>query len=244
MLEHIPGLPDFILFWMNDVSVIRVSRCGITHGTLSGKHVLTLVWMIMTDSSFKIVSNWAVLTTGLDLVRDAEEQVRIIRENLRIAQSRQKIYADRRRHELHLKVGDYVYLKVSPFYGTRRFQVRGKVAPRYVGPFRITKTVGAVAYQLELPQSLSAVHNVFHISQLKQCHRIPTDAIDLESLDLQPGLTYEEHPIAILDHVERKVKRSMVKFVKVQWSNHSEDEATWDREDRLRQEYPDFFSDE
>ena len=63
MLEHIPGLPDLILFWMNDVSVIRVSRCGITRGTLSGKHVLTLIWMIMIGGSFKIVSNWAVLTT-------------------------------------------------------------------------------------------------------------------------------------------------------------------------------------
>ena len=72
------------------------------------------------------------------------------------------------------------------------------------------------------------MHNVFHISQLKQCHRVPADAVDLESLDLQPGLTYEEHPITILDRDERKVKRSMVKFVKVQWSNHCEDEATWE----------------
>ena len=98
------------------------------------------------------------------MVKDAEEQVRIIRENLRIAQSRQKTYADRRRRELHLKVGNYVYLKVSPFKGTHRFQVRGKLTPHYVGPFRITKKVGVVAYQLELPQSLSAVYNVFHIS--------------------------------------------------------------------------------
>ena len=88
------------------------------------------------------------------------------------------------------------------------------------------------------------MHNVFHISQFKKCHRVPTDAIDLESLDLQLGLTYEEHLIAILGRDERKVKRSMVKFVKVQWSNHTEDEATWEREDQLRQEYPDFFSDE
>ena len=65
MLEHIPGLPDLILFWMNDVSVIRVSRCGITRGTLSGKHMLTLIWMIITGGSFKIVSNWAVLATGI-----------------------------------------------------------------------------------------------------------------------------------------------------------------------------------
>ena len=85
---------------------------------------------------------------------------------------------------------------------------------------------------------------MFHISQLKKCLRVPTDAVDLETLDLQPGLTYEEHPITIFDSDERKVKHSMVKFVKVQWSNHTEDEATWEREDRLRQDYPDFFSQE
>jgi hypothetical protein len=155
---------------------------------------------------------------GPDLVKDAEDQVKIICENLRIAQSRQKTYADRRRRELHFKVGDHVYLKVSPLKGTRRFQVKGKLAPHFVGPFQITKRVGVVAYQLDLPQSLSAVHNVFHISQLKKCLYVPTDLVNLETLDLQAGLTYEEHPIAILDYDERKVKRSMVKFVKVQWT--------------------------
>jgi hypothetical protein len=98
-----------------------------------------------------------------------------------------------------------------------------------------------VAYQLDLPQSFSTVHNVFHISQLKKCQCVPTDVVNLETLDLQAGLTYEEHPIAIIDYDERKVKRSMVKFVKVQWSNHSDDEATWEHEDHLRQDYPDFF---
>jgi hypothetical protein len=98
-----------------------------------------------------------------------------------------------------------------------------------------------VAYQLDLSQLLFIVHNVFHISQLKKCLCVPTDAANLETLDLQPGLTYEEHPITILDHDERRVKCSMVKFVKVQWSNHSEDEATWECEDRLRQEHPDFL---
>ena len=78
MLEHIPGLPDLILFWMNDVSVIRVSRCGITRGTLSGKHVLTLIWMIMTGGSFKIVSNWAVLTSGFRGVAKACQILEIL----------------------------------------------------------------------------------------------------------------------------------------------------------------------
>jgi hypothetical protein len=178
---------------------------------------------------------------GPNLVKDAEDQVKIIRKNLCIAQSRQKIYIDRRRCEVHFKIGDHVYLKVSPFKGTHRFRVKSKLAPRFIGPFRITKRVGVVAYQLDLPQSLSTVHNVFHISQLKKCLRVLTEVVDLETLDLQVGLTYEEHPIAILDYDERKVKRSMVKFVKVQWSNHSEDEATWEREDRFHQDCPDFF---
>jgi hypothetical protein len=185
--------------------------------------------------------SWERPFFGPDLVKDAEDQVKIIHENLHITQSRQKLYADRRCRELHFTVGDHVYLKVSPFKGTHRFRVKGKLAPHFVGPFRVTKRIGMVAYQLDLPQSLSTIHNVFHISQLKKCLCVPTDAIDLKTLDLQAGLTYEEHPIAILDHDERKVKQSLVKFVKVQWSNHSEDEATWEHEDRLCQDYPDFF---
>jgi hypothetical protein len=103
-------------------------------------------------------------------------------------------YADRRCRELHFKVGDYIYLKVSPFKGTHHYQLRGKLAPRFVGPFQITRRVGVVAYQLDLPQLLSTVHNVFHISQLKKCLRVPTNAANIETLDLQPGLTNEEHP--------------------------------------------------
>jgi hypothetical protein len=93
-----------------------------------------------------------------------QNQVKIIRENLRIAQSRQKMYIDRRCRELHFKVGDHVYLKVSPFKGTHRFRVKGKLAPCFVGPFQITKRVGVVAYQLDLPQSLSTIDNVPYLS--------------------------------------------------------------------------------
>ena len=101
---------------------------------------------------------------GPDVLRDAEEQVRMIRDNLRVAQSRQKSYADTRRRELVFKVGDYVYLKVSPMRGVRRFNMKGKLAPRYIGPFKILERRGEVAYQLELPESLSGVHDVFHVS--------------------------------------------------------------------------------
>ena len=97
---------------------------------------------------------------GPECIREAEEQVAKIRENLKAAQSRQKSYANTCRRELNFEEGDYVYLKVSPIRGTRRFQVGGKLAPRYIRPFKILKKVGAVAYRLELPEEMSDIHNV------------------------------------------------------------------------------------
>ena len=142
------------------------------------------------------------------------------------------------------KVGDHVYLKVTPFKGTQRFQEKGKLAPRYVGPFRILARRGAVAYQLESPQSLSTIHDVFRISQLKKCLRVPIEATNFEDLDIQPNLSYKEHPIRILDRAECKTRNKTTKSVKVQWSRHSECEATWEQEDQLRQSYLDLFTDE
>jgi hypothetical protein len=104
---------------------------------------------------------------GLESVQEAERQVQIIWDNLRTTQSRQKSYVGTRRRELTFEVGDYVYLKVSPIRGLRRFEVKGKLSPHYIGPFQILERKGEVAYQLELPARLSDVHDVFHISQLK-----------------------------------------------------------------------------
>jgi transposase InsO family protein len=106
---------------------------------------------------------------GPDILQEAEKQVRMVRENLRVAQSRPKSYADHRRRELIFEVGDFVYLKVSSMRGLCHFKVRGKLAPRFIGPFKILKKRGEVAYQLELPPQLSNVHDVFHASQLKKC---------------------------------------------------------------------------
>jgi hypothetical protein len=109
---------------------------------------------------------------GLEVLKDAERQVQMIKKNLKVAQSRQKSYTDEQRRDLLFEVGDFVYLKVSPMKGTRRFNVKGKLAPRYVGPFQILDRKGEVAYQLELPLQLSEVNNVFHVSQLKKCLRM------------------------------------------------------------------------
>jgi hypothetical protein len=123
---------------------------------------------------------------------------------MKAAQSRQKSYAEKRRRPLVFRVGDYVYLKVSPMKGVNRFGVRGKLSPRYIGPFPITERCGPVAYRLALPERLSAVHNVFHISQLKKCLLVPEQAVEIEEVELELDLTYLEYPIRILDQKDSK----------------------------------------
>jgi hypothetical protein len=107
-------------------------------------------------------------------LKDAEKQVQMVPESFKVAQSRQKSYEDKRRRDLSFEVGDFVYLKVSPMRGTRRFNVKGKLAPRYIGPFKIVDRK-EVAYKLELPPQLSDMHDVFHVSQLKKCLRVPEE---------------------------------------------------------------------
>ena len=162
--------------------------------------------------------------------------------NLKVAQSRQKSYADTRRRELSFEEGEFVYLKVSPIRGLRRFEVKGKMSSRYIGPFKILSQKGEVAYELELPSRLSDVHNVFHISQLKKCLRVPEEELSLEELNVQDDLTYTEHLVRILDTLERITRSKMIRMCKVQWSYHAEDEATWEREDELQAEFPQLFA--
>ncbi|WVZ83904.1 hypothetical protein U9M48_030999 [Paspalum notatum var. saurae] len=176
------------------------------------------------------------------IIEDAEQQLRVVQENLKIAQSRQKSYADNRRRELNFKVEDFVYLKVSPMRGVRRFNMKGKLAPRYIGPFKVLEKKGEVAYRLELPPSLSGVHDVFHVSQLKKCLRVPEEQAPLEDLNVQEDLTYTEHPVKILETSERITRNKRIKMCRVQWSHHTEKEATWEREDEMRKAYPNLFA--
>jgi hypothetical protein len=126
----------------------------------------------------------------------------MVHESLKVAQTRQKSYADKRMRDLSFEVHDFVYLKVSPMRGTRRFKVKGELAPRYFGPFKIIDHKGEVAYQLELPPKLSDVHGVFHVSQLNKYLRVPEEQLPMEELDLGGDLIYSERPIKILDIAE------------------------------------------
>jgi hypothetical protein len=185
---------------------------------------------------------WKVF--GPDILQEAEKQVRMVRENLRVAQSRQKSYADHRRRELSFKVGDFVYLKVSLVRDLCRFKVQGKPAPRFIGPFKILEKRGELAYQLELPPQLSDVHDVFHVSQLKKCLRVPEDQLPMEDLDAKEHLSYQEYPIKILETSERVTRNKKIKMCKVLWSHHTEEEATWEREEELKAEFPSIFFDQ
>jgi hypothetical protein len=141
-----------------------------------------------------------------------------------------------------LEVGDYAYLRVSPIHGLQRFNVRGKLSPRFIGPF-IVERRGEVAYQLELPAQLSGVHDVFHVSQLKKCtSEVKIEPVQLEDIEMGNYLTYKEYPIKILDTSERVTRSKIIRMCKVQWSHHIEEEATWEREDELKEDFPQLLS--
>jgi hypothetical protein len=180
---------------------------------------------------------------GPNILQEAEKQVRMVRENLWIAQSRQKSYADHRRRELSFEVGDFVYLKVSPMRGLHHFKVRGKLAPRFIGSLKITEKRGEVAYQLELPLQLPDVHDVFHVSQLKKCLCVPEEQIPMEDLDAKEYLSYQEYYVKILETTERVTRNKRIRMCMAQWSYHTEEEATWEREEELKAKFPSFFSD-
>ena len=119
--------------------------------------------------------------------------------------------------------------------------MKGKLAPRYIGPFPITAQRGEVAYELQLPEALFGIHPVFHVSQLKKCLRVPEDQIRLEEIELSKDLTYAEHPIKLLDLAEKRTRNRRTRMWKVKWSNHSEEEVTWETENWLKKEYPNLF---
>jgi hypothetical protein len=178
---------------------------------------------------------------GPNLVMEAEDKVKTIQTNLKAAQSRQKSYANIRRRPLQFQIGDFVYLRVSPTRGVQRFGVKGKLAPRYIGPFEILEICGPVAYRLQLPPQLAAVHNIFHVSQLRKCVKVPTEIIDSQAIEIEPDLTYTEHRLRVLDTKERSTRRETIRMFKVQWNHHTEEEATWETESYLQHNFPDFF---
>ena len=122
-----------------------------------------------------------------------------------------------------------------------RFGKRGKLSPRYIGPYEIISRVGAVAYRLALPPELDRIHNVFHVSMLRKYVADPSHRLPEQQVELSENLTYIEEPVQILDHREQVLRNKRIPLVKVLWRNHAVEEATWEREDQMRTQYPYLF---
>ncbi|XP_055826471.1 uncharacterized protein LOC129894889 [Solanum dulcamara] len=163
---------------------------------------------------------------GVDLVRDAQNKVRSIQAKLLEAQSRQKEYADRKVRDMTFEASEQVLLKVSSIKGVMRFGKKGKLSPRYIGPFEILDCVRSVAYKLSLPLKLSGVHPMFHVSMLKKYYENGDYIIKLDSVLLNKEFQYEEETVAILDCNVRKLRTKEINMVKVKWKNHSVEKAT------------------
>ncbi|KAD0325810.1 hypothetical protein E3N88_44451 [Mikania micrantha] len=179
---------------------------------------------------------------GPELIQETSDKITIIQSRLKAARDRQKSYADRRRKPLEFQVGDRVLLKVSPWKGVVRFGKKGKLAPRYVGPFEILERIGPVAYKLKLPVELSNVHDTFHVSNLKKCLADHDVQIPLEDIQIQNNMQFIERPVEIMDHGVKKLKRSRIPIVKVRWEGKRGAEFTWEREDQMKLKYPHLFT--
>ncbi|GJW33626.1 putative reverse transcriptase domain-containing protein [Tanacetum coccineum] len=180
--------------------------------------------------------------TGPEIIQETTEKIVQIRQRLQAARDRQRSYANVRRKPLEFQIGDRVMLKVSPRKGIFRFGKRGKLNPRYIGPFKILERIGPVAYRLELPEELSSIHNTFHVSNLKKCLSNKSLVIPIKELQLDDKLNFVEELVEVMDREIKQLKRSRIPIIKVRWNSKRGPEFTWEREDEIRAKYPHLFS--
>ncbi|GKE82087.1 hypothetical protein Tco_1552087 [Tanacetum coccineum] len=169
---------------------------------------------------------------------ETTDKVVFVKERPKAARDRQKSYVDYGRKPLEFEVGDRIMLKVSPWKGVIRFGKKGKLAPRYVGPFKILERISPVAYLLRLPEELSGVHDTFHVSNLKKCLADASLHVPLDEIKVDKTLCFVEEPVEIMDRKVKSLKRSRILLVKVHWNSKRGHEFTWEREDYMKSKYP------
>jgi hypothetical protein len=174
-------------------------------------------------------------------VTEVEEKVNQICANILIAQSYQKSYTNKRCCPLEFKVGNHVYLQVSPMKGVHRFSIKGKLAPRYISMYPTINKYGPLSYPVELPSKLSGVHILFHVSQFNICLKPPTNVVMEHTIPLESDLTYKVYPVKILEQQNQTTRKKTTRVYKVQWNGHLEDQATWEREDFLQSNFLEFL---
>ncbi|GJU88020.1 putative nucleotidyltransferase, ribonuclease H [Tanacetum coccineum] len=183
-------------------------RCAPFEALYGRKYRSPVLWAEIRESSL----------IGLELVQETTDKVVLIKEKLKAVRDRQKSYANNRHKLLEFEVGVRVMLKVSPWKGVIIFGKKGKLAPRYVGPFEILERIGPVAYQLRLPEELSGVHNTFHVSNLKKCLVDASLHVPLDEIKVDKALHFVEEPIEIIDREVKSLKHSRILLVKVRWN--------------------------
>ncbi|GJV20583.1 putative reverse transcriptase domain-containing protein [Tanacetum coccineum] len=176
-----------------------------------------------------------------ELVLQTTDKVVLIKEKLKAASDRQKSYVDKRRKPLEFEVGDRVLLKVSSWKGVARFGRKGKLAPRYMGPFEILERIGLVAYRLRLPEELSSMHDTFHVSNLRKFLADARLHVPLKDIKVDKTLCFVEEPVEIMDREVKRLKRRKIALVKVRWDSKRGPEFTWKHEDQMRIKYPQLF---
>ncbi|KAA3466817.1 DNA/RNA polymerases superfamily protein [Gossypium australe] len=172
---------------------------------------------------------------GVDLVKETEEKVKVIRECLKASSDRQKSYLDLKRKEIEYQVSDRVFLKVSPWRKVLSFGRKGKL-------YEITERVGPVAYRLTLLSELEKIHDVFHVSMLRRYRSDPSHVITPAEVEIQPDLIYSEEPIKILAREVKQLRSKSIALVKVLWQRHGVEEGTWEPEETMRNQYPNLFA--
>ncbi|KAL4346362.1 hypothetical protein GQ457_17G000110 [Hibiscus cannabinus] len=169
------------------------------------------------------------------------EKVKLICDRLKTASDRQKSYVDLKRREIEYVVGDRVFLKVSPWKKVMRFGRKGKLSPRYIGPYEIVERVGSVAYRLLLPPELERIHDVFHVSMLRKYRSDPSHVMPVEEIELNPDLSYDEEPVEILASDSKVLRGRTIELVKVKWRHRGVEEATWERKEDMMEQFPYLF---
>ncbi|CAJ2652061.1 unnamed protein product [Trifolium pratense] len=160
---------------------------------------------------------------------------------MKISQDRQKSYADKRRKPLEFEEGDHVFFRVTPTTCVGRAIKSRKLSPKFIGPYQIIARVGPVAYQIALPPLLSNIHDVFHVSQLRKYIADPSHIIEPDTMELHDNLSFEVPPAKIADRKIKQLKNKKIPLVKVIW-NQATGDATWELEDKMKEQYPDLFS--
>ncbi|WMV41239.1 hypothetical protein MTR67_034624 [Solanum verrucosum] len=156
-------------------------------------------------------------------------------------QSQEKSYAIGRRSDIEFQVDDWVFLEVSPMKGVMRFGRKGKLIPRYIGPYKVIRRVGQVSYKVDLPRELAAVHSIFHVSMLHKCLGDPTQVIPIYGMEFSKHLSYKEILVEILDRHVRKLRTKDIASVKVLWRSQNIEEDRWEVEANMRAKYPHLF---